>query len=814
MSYRILTKNAVENTNIDGARDHNFNAGRRSGIVQGALNSGNLFLSANNTIALDTCELRLCGHRVVIDSAEYKTFYNQPSVPIRYSLVAQIIVSNNGESVSFDLKTQLSTIPLVQNDLDKNINGTYELEIGRFTQLTDGTLTDVVRTADLITGGGNNDSEYIRIGTVTTNKISPELDADVDIENTINPDDNKPQTNFTFNLPTSVGTVVSVNGEEKTSINTDITPIASSENLITSGGVHDYPAVTFAESERQKSKNLLLVVDSSANKYDYTMTCKDGVFTINGGNGSDESTFILSGTGGVKAAPTKYYQSIMLDNTNSIKLSAGTYTISATIPSTQMGIIYGDLGTTSQSGASSRNLGANITLTFTKTTYVCVYRYLTGSVMNNVSLGSLQLEEGSVATDYQPYHGQITHNGDAPVVFAESEKNRAINLFNYKTQTGTSEVTNNQDGSFTISNLTFYYPSLLLNIALKPNTKYTFAETVLEVSDSVGLEASNVAFGVVVYYTDGTYSSTPEIPIRGTGRYNGTFTTNNKTINYVEYRMLRKNNSTSILNGKVTDISVCEGDNTVYYPYEGSIVHEEQLDDYVTIDTEQTITGTKTYTQGLIVSGRPYNSGDDEGIIITKASNNYAGLCLGSPTGARSVHYLMPDNSAVWRWSNGSSSYDISHPQKAGTIALTSDIPSDIITGSTAYREFATLLPKNGTVINNGADLNSIDYLKVGNYYQSVSASTSNMTNIPQKEAFMMTVYAPLSSTYDDESTNMWCYRTRCFMTLAGDRWWQFCNSNGTAGVWNYGPWHREIHGNGGEITGTLTISGSINLIV
>lgn len=254
MFYRILTKNGVDNTNIDGARNYNFNAGRRSGIVQGALNSGNLFLSANNTIALDTCELRLCGHRVVIDSAEYKTFYNQPSVPIRYSLVAQIIVSNNGESVSFDLKTQLSTTPLVQNDLDKNINGTYELEIGRFTQLTDGTLTDVVRTADLITGGGNNDSEYIRIGTVTTNKISPELDADVDIENTINPDDNKPQTNFTFNLPTSVGTVVSVNGEEKTSINTDTTPTANSQNLVTSGGVHDYPAVTFAESERQKSQ--------------------------------------------------------------------------------------------------------------------------------------------------------------------------------------------------------------------------------------------------------------------------------------------------------------------------------------------------------------------------------------------------------------------------------------------------------------------------------------------------------------------------------------------------------------------------------
>lgn len=253
MSYRILTKNGIKNTNIDGARDHNFNAGRRSGIVKGALNQGNFFASSSNTIVLDTCELRLCGHRVVIDEAKSISFHNQPSVSIRYSLVAQIIVDNDG-GVSFDLHAQTSSTALVQDNLDTNGSGTYELEIGRFTQLTDGTITDVVRTADLITGGaGGGDSEYIRIGTVTTNKISPELDADVDIENTINPDDNKPQTNFTFNLPTPSGTVVSVAGEEKTSINTDTTPTANSQNLVTSGGVHDYPAITFAESERQKS---------------------------------------------------------------------------------------------------------------------------------------------------------------------------------------------------------------------------------------------------------------------------------------------------------------------------------------------------------------------------------------------------------------------------------------------------------------------------------------------------------------------------------------------------------------------------------
>ena len=254
MSYRILTKNAVENTNIDGARDHNFNAGRRSGIVKDALNGGNFFASNNNTIALDTCELRLCGHRIVLDAVEYKTLLNIPSVPIRYSMIAQVIVDDNND-VSFDLIIQSSSTPLVQENLDTTGKGKFQLEIGRFTQLTDGTITDVVRTADLITGGaGGGDSEYIRIGTVTTNKISPELDADVDIENTINPDDNKPQTNFTFNLPTPSGTVVSLNGVEKTSINTDTTPTANSENLITSGGVHDYPAILFAESERQKNE--------------------------------------------------------------------------------------------------------------------------------------------------------------------------------------------------------------------------------------------------------------------------------------------------------------------------------------------------------------------------------------------------------------------------------------------------------------------------------------------------------------------------------------------------------------------------------
>lgn len=79
-------------------------------------------------------------------------------------------------------------------------------------------------------------------------------------------------------------------------------------------------------------------------------------------------------------------------------------------------------------------------------------------------------------------------------------------------------------------------------------------------------------------------------------------------------------------------------------------------------------------TGGAYISGRYFGGGDDEGLVIGRANNNYAGLTLGSHTGVRSTFYLMPDNSAVWRYNNGSTSYDIRHPGKAGTIALTDDV--------------------------------------------------------------------------------------------------------------------------------------------
>ena len=112
-------------------------------------------------------------------------------------------------------------------------------------------------------------------------------------------------------------------------------------------------------------------------------------------------------------------------------------------------------------------------------------------------------------------------------------------------------------------------------------------------------------------------------------------------------------------------------------------------------------------------------------------------------------------------------------------------------------REFFRMLPKGGTVIQNGANLNSAAYLKVGNYYQPSNVNTTNMTNIPVKAAFMMYVLSPLSSSYDNESTATWVYRLRIFVVYNGSGiFTQMVNSENTAGIFYYSPWVKMTNSN------------------
>ena len=100
-------------------------------------------------------------------------------------------------------------------------------------------------------------------------------------------------------------------------------------------------------------------------------------------------------------------------------------------------------------------------------------------------------------------------------------------------------------------------------------------------------------------------------------------------------------------------------DNTSYLPITGG-----------------TLTGNLNGTTAVF-GGRIYNSGDDEGILIKKAPNNWAGLILGSTDSDRSCFYLGP-NGAFWKYVENGSEGSVQHPRKNGTMALTSDIPTKV----------------------------------------------------------------------------------------------------------------------------------------
>lgn len=117
--------------------------------------------------------------------------------------------------------------------------------------------------------------------------------------------------------------------------------------------------------------------------------------------------------------------------------------------------------------------------------------------------------------------------------------------------------------------------------------------------------------------------------------------------------------------------------------------------------------------------------------------------------------------------------------------ALKSDLPEHFITDD---RLFETLTP-TGTRIYANADLNDLQYWKVGRYYCTLTAEANTMNNIPSKMAFMMIVYSPLSTTIDDEDKG-WKYRYRRFVNLYGNEWRQYATSDGNAN-WTFSSWRR-----------------------
>jgi hypothetical protein len=101
-----------------------------------------------------------------------------------------------------------------------------------------------------------------------------------------------------------------------------------------------------------------------------------------------------------------------------------------------------------------------------------------------------------------------------------------------------------------------------------------------------------------------------------------------------------------------------------------------------------------------------------------------------------------------------------------------------------------SLLPV-GTSIPASANLNTIEFLKIGKYYCSLNADAKTIKNCPVNVAFSMEVFNPLGTNVDDETTRDYTYRLRVLTQYdTGQQYMQFCRTNGTAGSWVYESWY------------------------
>lgn len=395
MSIKILTKNSIDNTNIDGARQNHFSAGMRSGIVKGAFNEGRFFATASNIIALDTCELRISGHQVIIDSLEAITLSDRPSTPTKYSMIAEIQVSDMSVP-SFRLFIQPASVGLRQENLFKTNNGsgTYQLRIGNFTLGTTGLITDVIRTADIITGGGDGSGVDIKFNTTATQLSSSS-------QPTANIDYNEETKEYDahFGIPAGSGTDVTIGGIAQKEWSADFVEnekdISGENNFNPIIHKNDAPVV-FAESERQKSKNLLVYPYANTTKTNNGITFTDngdGSITINGtNNGSGNSNFFFT-------------------STTEFKLPAGKYTLGNFVSTNNnVNIVLYD-------GTLYNQVSANSSKTLTYSNDVTCYIYIginkgTTDTFNNVVVKPM-LVSGTELGEYQPYNGAIVHEKEA-----------------------------------------------------------------------------------------------------------------------------------------------------------------------------------------------------------------------------------------------------------------------------------------------------------------------------------------------------------------------------------------------------------------
>ena len=194
--YKILEQNGIDNENIDGGAFNRFAAGGRDGIVQGVLSECSL-IAEGNGISIQTGLIFICGIRVKITSAETLFVSSVPINPMQYQIVAQITLYDNRD-VRFELFLR-SPESLRQDALYRAGHGVYQVEIGSFVHNPDGTLTNIVKTLDVICGGGAGGGNF-EVGEIKTETLEAGLEAEFDVTQRVD-DNGKMLLDFYAGIP-------------------------------------------------------------------------------------------------------------------------------------------------------------------------------------------------------------------------------------------------------------------------------------------------------------------------------------------------------------------------------------------------------------------------------------------------------------------------------------------------------------------------------------------------------------------------------------------------------------------------------------
>jgi len=197
MPYKILEQNGIDNENVDGAALNRFVAGGRDGIIKGVLSECALS-GAGNGVGIAPGLILMCGIRVKIIDMETLFLSSAPLTAMQWQIIVRATLQRDRKvSVNFLLRAPGE---LRQDALYATESGVYEVKLGSFVHNPDGSISNLIRTLDVITGGGDCASS-IEVGDVNTTTLAPGMDAAFDVTLRTDEQTGKTLLDFTAEIP-------------------------------------------------------------------------------------------------------------------------------------------------------------------------------------------------------------------------------------------------------------------------------------------------------------------------------------------------------------------------------------------------------------------------------------------------------------------------------------------------------------------------------------------------------------------------------------------------------------------------------------